>query len=436
MAWHLQILKEKCHMKRLILIFSICYLGITAEVTAQTTTYSSLTDSTGMPGDNFSLQGALELFKTSKSPEDFEKKLNTEDNYVNNLDMNHDGKTDYVKIINKKDGNAQAMILRVDISKTESQDVAVIEIEKQGDKSAMLQIIGDEELYGDTAIIEPIQANEKSSTGAGPTGNDITISNFFVNVWYWPCVTYIYQPTYVVYVSPWYWDYYPYWWSSWYVRPWYIHHHHCYDYYYYGYAPVYVYRNHVAHNMYYGHRSYSPSVHNYYSHARTNYRAARTEHGRNYNNMNGTHRDSRSTNSGVSNYSNHRNDANNQSNQIHRGSNDYRNTNYQRQEKPNSYNNQRHDNNSGNQRVNPSQKGNYSTPNTNQHYNKTNGSNQQKPNTNMQKPTNSNGNNAGRGNSYSKPSNSQHIQKSNPSSTGRSNKPSGSNTRSNTQHRH
>jgi hypothetical protein len=36
-------------------------------------------DSTGLPGDNFSLEGALELFKKSASPEEFEKLLNTED---------------------------------------------------------------------------------------------------------------------------------------------------------------------------------------------------------------------------------------------------------------------------------------------------------------------------------------------------------------------
>jgi hypothetical protein len=44
-------------------------------------------DSTGLPGDNFSLQGALQLFQQSGSPEEFEKLLNTESNNVNNLDL-------------------------------------------------------------------------------------------------------------------------------------------------------------------------------------------------------------------------------------------------------------------------------------------------------------------------------------------------------------
>ena len=39
---------------------------------------------TGFPGDHFSLEGALNLFEKAKSPEDFEKQLNTEKNQVNN----------------------------------------------------------------------------------------------------------------------------------------------------------------------------------------------------------------------------------------------------------------------------------------------------------------------------------------------------------------
>ena len=38
-----------------------------------------------LPGDHFSLEGALELFKKSKSPEEFERLLNTPETKVNNL---------------------------------------------------------------------------------------------------------------------------------------------------------------------------------------------------------------------------------------------------------------------------------------------------------------------------------------------------------------
>ena len=211
-------------MKRIAFSFIVCFGIMANNIFAQQNSFSAVTDSTGLPGDNFSLQGALEMFKQSKTPEDFEKKLNTKNNNVNNLDLDADGKTDFVRVIDMNKGNAHALILRVDINKTESQDVAVIEIEKQGNESAILQIVGDKEIYGDSTFVEPVEAKEQNTKGTGPDAELTSVSLFFVNVWFWPCVTYIYQPVYVVYVSPWYWDYYPFWWSPWPPIPWYMHH--------------------------------------------------------------------------------------------------------------------------------------------------------------------------------------------------------------------
>lgn len=263
-------------MKRLAFFLFVCFGMIANNMFAQQTTTSSVTDSTGLPGDNFSLQGALEMFKQSKTPEDFEKKLNTENNYVNNLDLNGDGKTDYVRVIDKSKGNVHAIVLQVAVNKTESQDVAVIEIEKQDKESAILQIVGDPELYGDSTIVEPVEAKGEKTKGAGPSGQLSSVSMFFVNVWFWPCVTYIYQPVYVVYESPWYWDYYPYWWSPWRPMSWYWHHHYCYNYYYYGYRPVYTYRIPHAHDYYYGNRRTSPTVSSRYQDAHQQYQYNRT----------------------------------------------------------------------------------------------------------------------------------------------------------------
>ncbi len=52
-----------------------------------------------VPGDNFSLEGALELFKKSASPQEFEQLLNSPDSKVNNLDLNGDGEIDYIRVI-------------------------------------------------------------------------------------------------------------------------------------------------------------------------------------------------------------------------------------------------------------------------------------------------------------------------------------------------
>ncbi len=73
-------------------------IGMFLSFTSLQTYSQSDTDSTGLPGDNFSLQGALEMFRKAGSPEAFEKLLNTEDNKVNNLDLDGDGNTDYIRV--------------------------------------------------------------------------------------------------------------------------------------------------------------------------------------------------------------------------------------------------------------------------------------------------------------------------------------------------
>jgi len=160
-----------------------------------------------VPGDHFSLEGALELFKKSKSPEEFEKLLNTPETKVNNLDLNGDGDIDYIKVIDRNDGNVHAFILQAVISPTELQDIAVIELEIHSDGKATLQIVGDEDIYGIETIIEP---TEEVRINAGT----MTASTH-VNVWSWPTVQYVYDPLYFAYESPWGWYSRPYWWQPW-----------------------------------------------------------------------------------------------------------------------------------------------------------------------------------------------------------------------------
>jgi len=164
-------------------------------------------DSTGLPGDNFSLEGALELFKKSASPEEFEKMLNSEDNKVNNLDLNGDGEIDYIKVIDRNEKDVHAFVLQAAVSDSESQDVAVIELEKEGTDKAVLQIVGDEDIYGDETIIEP---TEEVKVNAGTSTSGVA-----VNVWAWSAVRYVYTPAYTVWVSPWGWRARPVWWRPW-----------------------------------------------------------------------------------------------------------------------------------------------------------------------------------------------------------------------------
>ena len=160
-----------------------------------------------VPGDYFSLEGALELFKKSSSPEEFERLLNSSNSKVNNLDLNGDGETDYIRVINRNEGNVHTFTLQAVVSPTESQDVAVIALEKLANGKAVLHITGDEDIYGIETIIEP---TEEVRINAGTS----TARNV-VNVWTWPSVQYVYSPYYSTWVSPWSWHRRPIWWSSW-----------------------------------------------------------------------------------------------------------------------------------------------------------------------------------------------------------------------------
>ncbi len=186
-------------------------------------------DSTGLPGDNFSLQAAIDLFKQADSPEAFEKALNTEGNDANNLDLNEDGEIDYIKVIDKKDGDVHAFVLQAAVSETENQDIAVIELEKTGDNTAVLQIVGDEDIYGEEVIVEPSDGSSSAmfyhdaevAYNHGPAvvegvefGNGSN-NGIIVNVWLWPSVRFVYGPVYSVWMSPYRWRARPVWFRPW-----------------------------------------------------------------------------------------------------------------------------------------------------------------------------------------------------------------------------
>ncbi|NND05355.1 MAG: hypothetical protein HKN87_03155 [Saprospiraceae bacterium] len=169
-----------------------------------------------LPGEHFCLEGALELFKESKSPKDFEKKLNAADHVVNNLDLNGDQQVDYIRVEDHTEGDVHALVLQVPISEDEQQDIAVIEIEKRDEGEAILQIVGDEDIYGEPVIIEPFE--EELNDAQGPEVLSAAV-RLTVNVWLWPSVRYVYRPGYRVWVSPWRWRLYPRGWTPWRPHP-------------------------------------------------------------------------------------------------------------------------------------------------------------------------------------------------------------------------
>jgi hypothetical protein len=289
----------KTHGLKMLGLFLIMGLGIT--VMGQ--------DRQEVPGDYFSLEGALELFKKAQSPEEFERLLNSPNSKVNNLDLNGDGEIDYIRVIDRNEGNVHAFILQAVLSNRESQDVAVIELEKLANGKAVLQIIGDEDVYGIETIIEP---TSEVRTYAGTT-----TSRAVVNVWAWPSVQYVYSPYYEVWVSPWHWFFRPVWWISWSPIGYY-------DYYSYWspyrsyYTPYHTHRVVYAQTIYRPYRTCSPV---YYSRHTTQIVKYREHHnsnrgnhygyGRGNRDNRGNHNGNNGNNGGNGNNGNHDNNGNN-----------------------------------------------------------------------------------------------------------------------------
>ncbi|MEC4005296.1 hypothetical protein OX283_011570 [Flavobacterium sp. SUN052] len=180
-----------------------------------TTGFSQEDDRPENTGDNFSLEGALALFKKSNSLEEFEKSLNEQNNNVNNLDLNNDGDIDYITVDDIQDGDAHAIVLSTYINETEKQDIALIGVEKIGTDNAVLQIEGDKDLFAENTVIEPTDTVASETKVNNTDTTEYKTNQASVNVWLWPSVRYIYAPSYVIWHSPWRWRLYPKWWRPW-----------------------------------------------------------------------------------------------------------------------------------------------------------------------------------------------------------------------------
>ncbi len=236
----------------------------------------------GLPGDDLDLYAVLDLFQQSKTIEDFEKSLNDEKDGLVNLDLNNDGKIDFLKVVTEKDGNDFLFILQDPISKNETQDVAVMTVSKDTRGQISMQIIGDEKLYGKDYVVEPrTEASNSVTSNPAYVGNDPVIVNVpattkIVVVQSAPIVQYVYSPVYVPYRPPYYYGYYPSYWNSVAVLSIGVyrhnHYHHHYSY----------------HGGYHGHGHTTVNIHNHnsYNNYNVNRRITSNTVNRNINNGN------------------------------------------------------------------------------------------------------------------------------------------------------
>ncbi len=98
--------------------------------------------------EGLDLQAVGALVQKAKNAEQLEKLLNDPGEGVNNLDLNEDGKADYIKVEEYGEGKSRGFSLTTEPSKGEEQEIATIDVESVNDKEAEVEVRGNEQIYG------------------------------------------------------------------------------------------------------------------------------------------------------------------------------------------------------------------------------------------------------------------------------------------------
>ncbi|MCK5539762.1 MAG: hypothetical protein KAI69_02445 [Deltaproteobacteria bacterium] len=99
-------------------------------------------------GDGLDLATIGSLLKKAENAGELERLLNDSKTGINNLDLNEDGKVDYIKVTEYGNEQAKGFSLTVEPVAGETQEVATIEIEKSGNDQASVEVKGNEQIYG------------------------------------------------------------------------------------------------------------------------------------------------------------------------------------------------------------------------------------------------------------------------------------------------
>ena len=213
-------------MKRLviILLLSIVNYQLSTAFADETVTVTATSSDIS---ENLDLKTVATLFGQAKDLEQFEQLLNNPDSAFSNLDLNGDGEVDYLRVIETADNNRHLVVVQAVLAKDIYQDVASIFVEKDEKNQITVQVVGDEYIYGENYIIEPVY-----------------IYRPVIYDWFW-------GPSWVCWHSPYYWGYYPHWWHPYHCIDPFLYWDHCYWHHYH--HPICSYRTVHHHHPHYRH---------------------------------------------------------------------------------------------------------------------------------------------------------------------------------------
>jgi hypothetical protein len=144
------------------------------------------------PNENsLNLEALAEMFSEAETLEAFEQSLNDPTNGLNNLDLDEDGKADFIRVMADVKEDAHLITLQVPTDSNDVQDVATIAVEKDEADKVEVQIQGDATIYGQNSYVVPAAGIVTS----------------------WVIIRHLYVPRYRPYRSAYLFGYYPGWWK-------------------------------------------------------------------------------------------------------------------------------------------------------------------------------------------------------------------------------
>lgn len=141
-------------------------------------------------GPGLDLFAVSEIFKVANTLEHFEEMINSPETGINNLDLDENGKVDYLRVEEQAEDGTHLIVLQTQFADEEFQDVATIALEKENDENYQIHIQGDPLIYGENFYIVPVNTNIAT----------------------WRIVRWIYRPGYIPYRSIFGFRVFPKWW--------------------------------------------------------------------------------------------------------------------------------------------------------------------------------------------------------------------------------
>ena len=151
------------------------------------TTRTTTIDVTPMTSDislYLDLQAVAAAFAQANTVEEFEMILNSNSYIISNLDLNHDGYIDYLRVLETIEGYNHVLLIQAVLAANIYQDVATLVVE-MGYTTPYVQVIGAPYIYGANYIIEPVYYRRP------------------------PLYDRFGRPNYAYWRSPYYWDHFP-----------------------------------------------------------------------------------------------------------------------------------------------------------------------------------------------------------------------------------